>query len=654
MGEQDVKSNLEGQELRRFMKRLLVEVSVLEKMLAEGWIESGITRIGAEQELFLVDRSRRPAMLGMEFLETLGDPHYTTELGRFNVEFNLDPLVFGDDCLSRLERDIDEHLVRGRATAQQLGIDIVMAGILPTLTLSDLTVDAIAPMERYYALNEAMCKLRGGAFEFRFHGTDELIVKHDNVMLEACNTSFQVHFQVSRDDFTHFYNIAQFLSGPVLAAAVNSPLLFGQRLWQETRIGLFQQAVDTRKSSHQVQERLARVSFGTDWVQGSVTDILKEDIARFRVILGIEIDDDPWADFAAGKPPSLKALRLHNGTVYRWNRPCYGIGGGKAHLRIENRYIPAGPTPADEVANAAFWFGLMKYYTDEFDDITSVFRFDDAKSNFLSAAREGLNARLVWLDGTDTSSPELILLRLLPEARQGLARAGIVQADIDRYLGIIEARVASGRTGARWALESFSKMKAAGGRGDRRTALVQAMIRNQQTGAPVHEWPLAEIGDAGDKFDVHRRVSSLMTTDVFTVNRNEVIDLVACMMDWKHIRHVPVEDDDENLVGLVSYRTLIRMLSKDLPGGSDRAIPVHEVMSEPITIDPDTPIIDAIHLMRERKISCLPVARNGKLVGIVTDHDFLDLAAELFEEKIAAQRAAGGGVAAKPGSEGHA
>jgi len=635
MGDQEIKRNVESGQLRLFMKRVLTDLRALEQMLSDGWIESDVRRIGAEQELFLIDRDWRPSRKALEVLEAVDDPDFTTELGLFNIEFNLMPYHFGGDCLREMQAELEQKLEKARAAAARCGAGVVMAGILPTVQLSDLGYESITPKERYYVLNEALKALRGGAFEFRLVGKDELLVQHDNLMVEACNTSFQVHFQVSPEEFAHLYNLAQFLSGPVLSTATNSPILFGQRLWKETRIGLFQQAVDTRSSSRQAQERLARVSFGSAWVKESVLEIFREDITRFRAILATDIEEDPFRDLAAGRPPALTALRLHNGTVYRWNRPCYGSAGGKAHLRIENRYLPAGPSIVDEVANAAFWFGLLETYKRKYEDITRAFEFDDAKANFLAATREGLRAQFRWFDRASVPAQELVLATLLPEAASGLEAAGIDAADIERYLGVIESRVSRGQTGSVWQLQSLAAMKNRGSKGERLAALVAATVRNQEAGLPVHEWPAAELKQPDRGLTLHQRLDTMMTRDLFTVSEDEVIDLVASVMDWKHIRHVPVEDNQGRLVGLVSYRNLLRILSRDIPAGRESPVPVHSIMRRNvITASPDTRVLEAIRIMRENRVACLPVVENERLVGIVTEHDFMELAAELLEERL--------------------
>ncbi|MCR9216349.1 MAG: CBS domain-containing protein [bacterium] len=634
---QDINARFDGQERRLFMQAVLRDLRALERLLQEDRIESGVNRIGAEQELVIVGRDWRPAPLCEEILEELeGDPHFTHELGRFNIEFNLDPLSFSGDCLSKLERRITEFFDKTRYAAHRHDAEAMMVGILPSLEKDDLSLRNLTDRPRYWALNEALNNLRGGKYELRIKGRDELIVTHDSVMLEACNTSFQVHFQVSPQDFATKYNAAQAVAGPVMAAAANSPLLFGKRLWQESRIALFQQSVDTRKAGSDLRDFPPRVSFGHGWVRESVLEIYKEDLARFKPLFSTEADEDPMQVIDRGEAPNLRCLMLHNGTVYRWNRPCYGTAIGpdgkrRAHIRIENRILPSGPTPMDEVANAAFWFGLMRAIVDEQGNMADHMPFDDAASNFVEAATHGLDAQFDWPGMGQIPARELIALRLLPMARRGLQSAGIDADDIDRYLEIIELRVGSGRTGARWMLDSVARLNGTGTRAERMAVLSEAVSINQVAGRPVHEWPSINTDQTATRSSNMRSVGQIMTTDLFTVHESDVIDFAASLMDWQHVRHIPVEDDDHNLVGLVSHRAVLRHLARLNTDGRPESVPVSAIMStEIVTATPSTPTIEAIELMRRHSISCLPVVREEKLVGILTEHDIVLLAEPLL------------------------
>jgi len=466
-------------------------------------------------------------------------------------------------------------------------------------------------------------------------GVDQLETSAKNVMLEACNTSFQIHFQVAPEEFARIYNLAQAVTAPVLAAAVNSPILLQKRLWQETRVALFQQSLDSRSQTQKRRGTRMRVNFGDAWVKDSVLEIYREDIARFRSILGTDLGESSLAMLERGEVPPLKALCTHNGTVYRWNRACYGVGGGKPHLRIEARALPSGPTPLDEIANAAFLFGLMAGIEKHHGDVTQVLLFDHVKENFVNAARYGLKAQFHWVGGEVLTAKDLILNRLLPQAADGLLQVGFSEEEVERYLGVLERRVASQRTGSQWALDSIDAMGGAGTPDSRCRALVHAMVEHQATGEPVHTWAPVTTVESGDWRDDFHNVSQIMVRDLFTVHPDDLVDLAASLMDWEHIRHVPVEDDQGNLVGLVTHRHLMRLLARGAGEETTSRVAVQDIMlRDVVTITPDTSVIDAVDLMRSRGVACLPVVSEGKLEGLVTEGDFLGVASRLFAEQL--------------------
>jgi len=636
MGEHNVRRDVEPSVLREFTNHLMRDVRALELMLHEDMFETGVRRIGAEQELFMVNERGEPAPVIEQVLEQNTDERIVTELTKFNVEFNMDPLQYGDDCFAQMEAATSELIEEVRELTRQVDSEVAMTGILPTANLSDFALDYMTPRPRYYALNDALSRLRGGPGQYQIQGIDELFVKHDSIMLEGCNTSFQTHFQVAPEEFPRYYNIAQVVAAPCLAAATNSPLLFGKRLWRETRIALFQQAVDTRSSNLYLREMSPRVHFGTRWVEESVAEIFKEDISRFRVLLTAEEAEDPFEAMRDGRVPSLQALQLHNGTVYRWNRACYGIYEGKPHLRIENRILPSGPSTIDEVANAAFWFGLVSKLASEYGDIRDVMEFDDAKSNFIAAARLGLGAQITWTNGKQRSADELIAEKLLPMARAGLEDSGVAQSDVDRYIGVLEERVETKQTGAQWMLDSDTAMKKEGAtRDERLRAIVAATVARQKEGRPGHEWELAQLSEAkGVRRMRSTRVEHYMTTDLFTVHEDELVEFVACLMDWQHLRHVLVEDEQHRLIGIVSHRSVLRYLAEFGPSKEDEdGVAVSEIMvSDPASIGPDTSTIDAVDLMRRREIGALPVVRDDQLVGIVTGRELMQVARRIMDE----------------------
>ena len=530
-----------------------------------------------------------------------------------------------------MEAEAQEVYAKARIAAHKCNSEIALVGILPTLTKNNLGLDSMVPIPRYHALNEAFMALRGHDLQFTINGIDQLIVKHDNLMVEACNTSFQVHFQVSPEDFAHLYNIAQVVTGPLLAASVNSPILLGKRLWHETRISVFEYSVDARSTTHQARGLQPRVHFGNNWVNKSVTEIFKEDIARFRVLLTTETEDDPLAMVAQGIAPNLKALCLHNGTVYRWNRACYGVHNGIPHLRIENRVIPSGPTVIDEIANTAFFVGMMAGMSEKYKDIRDEITFQDVKANFMAAARAGIRAQMNWFGDTHMPARQLILDELLPLAESGLNKYGVDQKDIDKYLGVLRDRVSTRRNGARWALESLNKMHDLGTEDQRMRCLVSSMVEQQTTGRPISEWALAEFREDQGWRESYLKVSQFMATDLFTVRPDDIVDFAATLMDWRHVRHVPVEGDDGELIGLVSHRALLRLVAEGRVGGEHK-VTVREIMTlNPVTVNSDATTVDAIRLMRKAKVACLPVVENGKLLGLVTEHDLIVVASHLLE-----------------------
>ena len=642
MGDHNVEEQVDERKAQEFMRALLEDLRALAFMLNNGRVESGKVRMGAEQEMFLIDRDLRPAPISTEVLKRASDPRLTTEIARFNLEANLTPLDLSGSCFSNMQAELEELLKLTRASAEPLGADVLLSGILPTLQKSDLTLDNLTPTPRYHELNRGVIRLRGGPLAIHIKGLDELSLTHDNIMMESCNTSFQIHFQSTPDEFVNHYNVAQAITAPVLAVAVNSPLLFGHRLWQETRVALFQHSTDERSRPRLARSQPTRVSFGDQWLRNSIVELFHDQISRFRPILISEPDENPFQVLARGETPRFSALRLHNGTVWRWNRACYGVTDGVPHLRIENRALPSGPTPTDEIANTAFFMGLMLALPKEYGDISKRMLFDDAKMNFFRAARHGLDAHFQWIDGESHSASSLILDSLLPLAREGLRNAQVDENDIAKYLGIVEERTRCQQTGARWIMKSLAAMPDVPSKDIRHRRLTAAMLECQKEEKPIHEWPVIETMRMDDWEQGYRTVGQFMSTDLFTVQPDDLIDLAASVMDWRHVRHVPVEDEAGHLVGLITHRTLLRMMSTN--GGFATAaarapITVREIMvTNPITVSPSTPSLEAIEIMRRNRIGCLPVVEGNQLVGIVTSYDFLEASARLFQQHISSHR----------------
>ncbi|MEM9023141.1 MAG: hypothetical protein AAGB22_05340, partial [Bacteroidota bacterium] len=530
MGQQNVSQFLDPAAKRNFTRHLLNDLMALEQMLENGQFESGIKRIGAEQEVCLVRKDWRPAMNAVDVLKRINDPHYVTEIARYNMEINLDPQVFSGNCLSVMEQQLRDLLAMGRKAAEANDSRIILTGILPTIQRKELEFEYMTPNPRYEALNETIRDQRGEDFELRIIGIDEMATSHHNILFEACNTSFQVHLQIDPDEFVEQYNWAQAISGPVLSLAANSPLLMGRRLWSETRIALFQQSMDTRNTATMRREMEPRVSFGRDWLRGSVAELFKDNISRFNLWFASDVEQNATDALKAGKIPELDALKLHNGTVYRWNRACYGISDtGKPHLRIENRYLPSGPTVIDEMANTAFWLGVMRGMPDNYRNIENKVPFEDVRLNFYNAARTCLDTQFRWFGKTHTAR-ELIREELLPLAKEGLSSMAVDPADIARYMDVIEARVDAHTNGTRWLIKNFSVLLERSTPSEASSNITKTLYHNEHSERPVHEWDDLDPGRIDEQKEF-AEVHQIMTSDLFTVKEDDPIELVINVMD---------------------------------------------------------------------------------------------------------------------------
>jgi CBS domain-containing protein/gamma-glutamylcysteine synthetase len=642
MGSLNVRLAKNREDLNQFTKCLLTDIHAFERMLEEEWFEDGDIKIGAEQEICLVDDHGKPAPVALEVLKKLAkqSDNFTSELALFNIEANLDPLPFTGTCFSDLEKDILRLTGMLDGVLKDMDVNHILTGILPSIRKFDLVMENLTPYERYYALMEALQGLRGGAnYELKLEGIDELNVLHDSAIVEACNTSFQVHLQTKPNEFISKYNVAQAISAPVLALASNSPMLFGKRLWSETRIALFRQSIDTRLASEHMRERSPRVTLGNSWLQGSILNLFKEDIMRFRVLLTTDAKADALKKVEQGIVPSLDALNVHNSTVYRWNRPCFGMSQDKKpHLRIENRLLPSGPSVVDEVANSAFWIGLMNGFEDQYKDVTKVMDFDDAKSNFLRAARNGLGVDFTWMNGKKISDIELIKKELLPMAKHGLSKAGVNKDDISKYLDIIEERNETRQTGTNWLLNSYSKLIKDYGKEEVTTALTLGTINKQKHNIPVSQWDLATVDEIQNWEPSEMLVEEFMTTDVITVSPDDIPEFAADILNWQRIRYLPVEDKDGKLCGLISSRMLLSHFANVNQDKKRKKLVVKDLMlKDIIVVSPSETINEAMQLMSKKEIGCLPVELNGNLIGIITEANFIHITASLLN-RIAKKR----------------
>ncbi len=454
-------------------------------MLRESRFEDDRSLAGLEIELNIVDSAGEACMRNAEVLAAIARPDWATELGQFNIEINVEPTDLSDGGALHLENDVRARLNHAEERARSQGGHLVMIGILPTLREQDIGEGTLSANPRYRLLNEQIFAARGEDLHLSIEGVERLDTHADSLAPEAACTSLQLHLQVSPPAFAAHWNAAQAIAGPQVAVSANAPYLFGKELHRETRIPLFEQATDTRPHELKTQGVRPRVWFGERWIT-SVFDLFEENVRYFPALLPLCEEEDPRAELDRGLTPELPELTLHNGTVYRWNRPVYAVVDGRPHLRVENRVLPAGPSVLDVVANAAFYYGLMSVLPHAERPIWSQMSFAAAEENLASAARHGLDARLYWPGLGEVPATELILRRLLPMAHEGLARWGVDGAVADRLLGVIEGRCLTGRTGATWQVD---KVRALGGdRHEALRAMTLEYIERMHTNEPVHTW----------------------------------------------------------------------------------------------------------------------------------------------------------------------
>ena len=621
MGSQSVKAIKSLKDRKDYLYHLLNDVKALDMMIENKLFEKSIQRIGAEQELCIVNKNFHPSKNALKILKKIDDKHFTTELALFNLEINLDPLILETNCFSLLEEQISTLLKKAHIAADQFDHDkILLVGILPTLMKKDLVYENITPHERYQVMNDVLKKIRGDDFLVRIKGIDELILNHKSILFEACNTSFQVHLQIPLNEIVDKYNWSQAIAGPMLSVMSNSPRLLGKDLWSETRIALFQQSVDMRNKSYLLREQKPRVSFGSDWVRESIIELYKDDIVRYTPLLTSSLIEDAVSKLKKGEIPKLDALNVHNGTIYKWNRLCYGQNKGVPHLRIENRYIPSGPSVKDEIANAVFWVGVMQGMPNKYKKIYNKVPFNEVKGNFLNAARTGINTYFNWF-GKGISAKRLIKEQLLPIARKGLEKSKINKKDIDYYLNIIEKRVDAYQTGSVWITSSNRALRKKMTRDIADATLTSCMYKNQIKGKPVHQWELANPKNCID-IDINViKLERFMTTEVFVVNENDLVDLVAKIMKWKNIHHIPVVNDENKITGIITKTNLIEIFMH-----KDKLLIAKDIMIKNIiTVNAGTSLRDANKIMIRNKIGCLPILEFGELVGILTKNDLLKL-----------------------------
>jgi hypothetical protein len=481
------------EDYRRFSQRLLENLEALRTLLRRPDFGVGPRTIGAELELFLVDSAGFPLPVNRQVLGQTVDPRVTLEIDRFNLECNLRPAPLAGRPFTALREEFEGSLREVRRAAATQGAQVVVTGILPTLREADLGSGALTGMPRYRALSAALRNRRQTPFQVSISGEDTLSLTWDDVTLEGANTSLQFHLRVEPSEFARVYNAAQLATAPALAVSANSPLFLGRRLWDETRVALFRQAVDDRGEPHEPGTSHARVTFGHGWAREGAMELFSEVVALYAPLLPVVGPKSPLECLARQELPGLDELRLHQSTVWSWNRAIYDPKCG-GHLRIELRALPAGPTVVDMVANGALLLGLSLGLAGQMDAMLPAMPFHAARGNFLRAARQGMDAVLLWPSETAPSPQPVpvreLVPRLLPVARRGLVEGGVEPDEADEMLGIIEARVAARRTGAGWQRQMLAKLEQRLPKEDALAALVERYREHAESGAPVHQWPL--------------------------------------------------------------------------------------------------------------------------------------------------------------------
>ncbi|WP_340538788.1 glutamate--cysteine ligase [Nocardioides sp. GXZ039] len=494
MGEEVDLQEFTAADRTRHREKVRQCLDVFARMLREAAFDTDDPMTGLEMELNLIDEVGDPALRNAEALEAIADPDFQTELGQFNIEINVPPAKLREGGLETFEDNLRRSLNDAEAKSADVGAHLVMIGILPTLDGGHMGMHSISANPRYKLLSEQILRARGEDLVIEVDGLEpakeSLRTTSDSIVPEAACTSTQLHVQTSPDQFAGYWNASQAISAIQLAAGANSPFLLGKQLWRETRIPLFEQATDTRAEELKAQGVRPRVWFGERWIT-SVFDLFEENVRWFNALLPITDDEDPLAVLESGGTPQLSELRLHNGTIYRWNRPVYDINDGVPHLRVENRVLAAGPTVVDTMANAALYFGLVRSLVESERPLWSQMSFSAAEENFHVAARHGIDAQVYWPGVGQVPATELILRRLLPLAHEGLAAWGVETATADRLLGIIEQRCLLRTNGAEWFVDAVRRREAAVPRIDRFDALRSTLleyVERMHTNEPVHTW----------------------------------------------------------------------------------------------------------------------------------------------------------------------
>ena len=477
----------------RYRDKVKANLAALHQLVETNRFETGKRTLGVEVEIYVTDANGDAAPINAALLERIASPDFQTELAQFNIEFDVKPRRLAGQCFREVESELRRSLNYAQEQARSLDAEVLIIGILPTLTDFDVTEQNLSANPRYKALNDSILNQRGEDILIRIEGDETLETTANSILFEAACTSMQLHLQVDPTDFARHWNAAQILSAPLIAAGANSPFFLGKQLHHETRIALFSQATDTRTEELASQGVRPRVWFGEKWLTDGLFELFDENVRYFPSLLPICEDEDPQSVLRAGDVPRLHELTLHNGTIYRWNRPVYEVSRGRPHMRIENRVLPAGPTVLDAVANAALYYGMLNGLASATPPMWETMSFEAAQDNFYLAAQEGLNAKFYW-PGVSREVPatELLLKHLIPMARDGLLDWGVDSDDIDTYLGIIEERMLTGQNGAVWQIRTWQKLLENDDyeRPEAARELVRRYLALSDEGNPVHTWPV--------------------------------------------------------------------------------------------------------------------------------------------------------------------
>tara|TARA_B100000945_G_C20427100_1_gene621197 strand:- start:7519 stop:10290 length:2772 start_codon:yes stop_codon:yes gene_type:complete len=593
-----------------FIHQLTKDIELLENLISNNNLEK-YDRIGAEQEFCIIDENFRANPINEKLVKKVKKHGFVTEIAKFNMELNIEPIDLMANSLNKMEKVLLNKMDIVTEIAKKYNSDIILTGILPTVRKYDLRFQNITNNPRYFDLCNAISQSRGEKYKIRISGIDELIFQHDSPLIEGCNTGFQFHLQIDPKIFHKMYNFAQLIAAPVLATSVNSPMLFGKRLWNETRIAVFQQATDTRIIGNYHLESLPRVTFGNGWIKKSLIEIFKEDITRYKILLK-SLQNKTKRDNK--KLPKLNALTLHNSTVYRWNRPCYGIYKKKPSIRIENRMLPAGPTIVDQVANSTFWLGLLMFYKNsDIDELDKIMKFDDARINFYSAAQQGIDATFRWFNGTRIEARKLILNELIPKAAIGLSAININPKDIDKYLNIIKERTRTRKNGSRWIIDSYDQLTAKFSKQNALTTITSEIINYQKNNQPVHTWEIPKNSVVINN-PSKLLIEECMERDISSIYENDTLDLAYTINTWTKKNYMVVVNKKGELTGILDESVFN---NKILINKKDQIVIKNIMNKKVVTLNPDTSIENALAIMENKDTNTLPVTEDKLFIGMI-------------------------------------